>query len=799
MDESRVKEPIVEMTLGPGGTVLHAHPSLRSILQLAENAQISFPAVYAAVQPKNIFLTLCNTEGTGVFTILGKLFEIRSKKIDQGNASLITFQAIGDDNSPHPGIFDEAFHSTQVKSSIKPFDLTRIFDLVFDRVKTAQTCVFYRLETESHTFLPQYARGFKDDDRIMKIILPENKAFLAALRNKEPLILNRLNFFEDYNLTTTSIFEYRSASGGKIPLSGLILPLIADTSQASMLVLENYNSPEAFSADEFPGLLTEIANVSVVPDRPNYTGQKDLEIQLQAIDSIVGFIDSIDLQKDVVSAIKQQLSFLIPFDSAVYFQNQTYSQNRSADRQGYENLDPTLIKYFTRCVPIRLDVNDRDIFQKLGVSDQSSNLMLPIYHQGNLDGVFGLSNKAEDAFTQAHINSASLFLKFLDKKLSTTKEGPNASQAPLETGDFRHSEKLYSQNNAIWEAIFDGILVTDSINRLQFTNKALSKYLNLPFSQITEPNINTVSNIFKTTLSNWKRKILDWSIDPDAINPGESFSEQVRLQNGRVLSIHLTPVMLKKEFLGTVSIFRDVSYEYEFDRLKTDFITSISHELRTPLTSIQGYVDLLLMGVAGNLSDDQRGFMSIVKNNSERLNNLINDMLELTTIEAGKVNLMIHPTDIFELASEVLERFKDRSEKENKAIEFYLETDPAIPLVLADPERAKQILENLVSNAYSCTEVEGRITITLKNSDQNLQINISDTGVGISKEQKDQIFDHFTWVDNPTNQPYQGVGLGLPIVKQLVELQNGKIWVESSGIPGEGSTFSFTLPTQVQP
>jgi signal transduction histidine kinase len=189
--------------------------------------------------------------------------------------------------------------------------------------------------------------------------------------------------------------------------------------------------------------------------------------------------------------------------------------------------------------------------------------------------------------------------------------------------------------------------------------------------------------------------------------------------------------------------------------------------------------------------------MAIVKSNSERLNNLINDMLELTTIEAGKVNLTIHPTDIFELAQDVLARFRIRSEKENKAIEFYLETDSSIPLVLADPERAKQILENLVNNAYTFTETEGKITISLKNYQDGLQVNISDTGIGITKEQKEQIFDHFSWADNPSPQTLQGVGLGLPIVKQLVELQNGRIWVESSGIPGEGSTFSFTLPSQV--
>lgn len=803
MEQHRFPEARIELTLGPGGYILSAHPALRSILQLPENEKVNFPALYASIQPKNIFLSLCNTEGTGVFTISGKLFEIVSKKSNQGQETILSFQQIGDDTEEiQPNA--ELKPLTQARnSSIKPFDLIKIFDLVFEKISTAQTCAYYLLEPETKALFPQFARGFQDDNRIKKIVLSENKRFYQAIQESRPLLLNRLNFFEDYVLDPASIFEYRYATGGKLPLSALLLPLPAENAIRSVLILENYDCVDAFSEDGLPELIAAITQISTAEENPTESNQKEFDIHLQAIDSIYTFIDSIEPNADLIGSLNQQLSFLIPFDRTAYFP--ASSANATTDlTQRSENgeraairITPAQDHLFKPNTPVLIGENNSAVFQSYILDQQLSNLLLPIYRDGSLAGVYCLAKKEENFFTSAHINTATLFLKFLRDKLSSKDRFLPSSEQRDETEMIHQNEKRLSQNNAVWEAIFDGILVTDSINRIQFTNNALSKYLNMPLTQMAEPNIDTVNTFFKTTLSSWKEKILDWSINPDAINPGESYSEQVKLQSGRVLSIHLTPVMWKKEFLGTVSIFRDVSYEFEFDRLKTDFITSISHELRTPLTSIQGYVDLLLMGVAGHLSDEQRGFMAIVKSNSERLNNLINDMLELTTIEAGKVNLTIHPTDIFELAQDVLARFRIRSEKENKAIEFYLETDSSIPLVLADPERAKQILENLVNNAYTFTETEGKITISLKNYQDGLQVNISDTGIGITKEQKEQIFDHFSWADNPSPQTLQGVGLGLPIVKQLVELQNGRIWVESSGIPGEGSTFSFTLPSQV--
>src|SRR5678815_5854988 len=128
--------------------------------------------------------------------------------------------------------------------------------------------------------------------------------------------------------------------------------------------------------------------------------------------------------------------------------------------------------------------------------------------------------------------------------------------------------------------------------------------------------------------------IRNWSDGPIAYEPGESYAEQLDLENGRIILVHLSPVILQNDFLGTVSIFRDITHEVEVDRLKSEFVATVSHELRTPMTSIRGYVDVLLMGAAGAVNENQVHFLNIVKNNTERLNILVNDLLDVSRIES---------------------------------------------------------------------------------------------------------------------------------------------------------------------
>jgi signal transduction histidine kinase len=255
---------------------------------------------------------------------------------------------------------------------------------------------------------------------------------------------------------------------------------------------------------------------------------------------------------------------------------------------------------------------------------------------------------------------------------------------------------------------------------------------------------------------------------------------------------------LRNEFLGTVSVFRDITHQVAVDRLKSEFVATVSHELRTPMTSIKGYVEVLLMGAAGALNDQQANFLQVVKTNAERLNILVNDLLDVSRIEAGRVILSFQPLNIGEIVNEVIEEQLRQSEEQGKPMQIDLEMAPGFPRVPGDPERVRQILGNLVNNAFNYTPPDGQIKIRTQVIGNEAQIDIIDNGIGIKPEDSRRIFERFYRGDDPLVLASSGNGLGLAITQQLIEMHHGRIWMKSKGIPGDGSVFSFTLPLHIQ-
>jgi two-component system phosphate regulon sensor histidine kinase PhoR len=153
--------------------------------------------------------------------------------------------------------------------------------------------------------------------------------------------------------------------------------------------------------------------------------------------------------------------------------------------------------------------------------------------------------------------------------------------------------------------------------------------------------------------------------------------------------------------------------------------------------------------------------------------------------------------DLREVAEEIVADMQKRSKEENKPMQVNIQANGTLPRVLADPERIRHILENIVNNAYNYTPENGEITISLHEASGNaVQVDVKDTGIGISVEHHDRVFERFFRGEDPLVLATPGTGLGLPIVKQLVEMHHGKIWMDSTGVPGEGSTFSFTIPVE---
>jgi len=360
----------------------------------------------------------------------------------------------------------------------------------------------------------------------------------------------------------------------------------------------------------------------------------------------------------------------------------------------------------------------------------------------------------------------------------------------------RREQEDASRSQAILEAVADGVLVTGMNNRISFLNSSAEKILDLESGKVMGQPLDVFGGLFGKAAGSWMQTIRGWSETPAEYERGDTFAEQLDLQNGRIVLVHLAPVILQNDFLGTVSIFRDITHEVEVDRLKSEFVATVSHELRTPMTSIRGYTDVLLMGAAGALNENQVHFLNIVKNNTERLNILVNDLLDISRIESGRVTLSPQALDLREVAEEVIEDVLRRSQEENKPMGLSLNVPKKLPRVYGDMERVRQVLGNLVYNAYHYTPENGTITVNIHqlNGGNEVQVDVEDNGVGIALGDQDRVFERFYRGEHPLVLATPGTGLGLSIVKQIVEMHNGRIWMKSSGVPGEGSTFSFTLP-----
>lgn len=259
--------------------------------------------------------------------------------------------------------------------------------------------------------------------------------------------------------------------------------------------------------------------------------------------------------------------------------------------------------------------------------------------------------------------------------------------------------------------------------------------------------------------------------------------------HGRVLAA--TAARLGAESEAVVWTLRDVSERAKLERAKSEFVATASHELRSPLTSIKGFVELLQRSPE-DLSERHREFVDIILGSTNRLVELVNDLLDVARIEADHVDIDLRDVDAGEAAREMADLIGPRIEAKGQRLAVHVA--PSVPLVRADPRRLRQILGNLLTNAHQYTGEGGGIQVSVAPERAWVQINVTDTGIGLTREQAERIFERFYRArDGGTST--QGTGLGLSIVKSLVELQHGRIDVHSE--PGVGSTFSVLLPAAV--
>jgi signal transduction histidine kinase len=228
-------------------------------------------------------------------------------------------------------------------------------------------------------------------------------------------------------------------------------------------------------------------------------------------------------------------------------------------------------------------------------------------------------------------------------------------------------------------------------------------------------------------------------------------------------------------------------------QFKSEFLAKMSHQLRTPLTAILGFCEVLLGGMDGELSPDQTEDIGQINKSGVVLLQLVNDILDLSKIEAGKIDVAVREMDLEPVAEQVIATLVQIAEA--KALKLGCDLAPGARIVMGDPSRVQEILTNLVSNAIKFTPT-GSVTIRSEPAGHMAEISVIDTGIGISAEAHDRIFEEFRQASDSISRTYGGTGLGLSIARKLAELQGGKMGVESE--PGKGSRFWFTLPVPVE-
>lgn len=267
---------------------------------------------------------------------------------------------------------------------------------------------------------------------------------------------------------------------------------------------------------------------------------------------------------------------------------------------------------------------------------------------------------------------------------------------------------------------------------------------------------------------------------------------EIRVRNdNRVYDMRVTPLSFadKKGRASAIGIFYDITRLERLEKVRQEFLSNVSHELRTPLTSILAFVETLEDGGLYDRENNQR-FLEVIRRNAERMHHLIDDILELSAIEAGKIEILARDFPLSPLVDEVWSSMSRKAEKKNITFSNEVARDVTI---FADSRRVEQILTNLFSNAVKFTRDGGRIAVAYDKSNSFHRICVIDNGEGIAAEQLPRIFERFYRTDTARSRELGGTGLGLAIVKHLSLLHGGEASVEST--PGKGSTFIIELPS----
>ena len=339
-----------------------------------------------------------------------------------------------------------------------------------------------------------------------------------------------------------------------------------------------------------------------------------------------------------------------------------------------------------------------------------------------------------------------------------------------------------SRLKTIIKQMANGVMVTNRNLEVVLHNPALMRLMEIPEEIESPAPIGKI--IHKESLIDTLKQILSGESPEE-----ESVSQEITVGANVLRAISAPALGPNKAVAGTVTVLEDITAFKQLDEMKSDFVNMVAHELRSPLVSIRQLNSVLLEGLAGPLEEKQQDFVKRGMNKIDSLLELINDLLDVAKIEAGKYVQHQVPTDIGQIIEETVALMEPRAKEQGITLTHSYHN---LKLVQADPKNIEEIFNNLVSNAINYSPEGGRVTITARGLPEYLEVKVEDTGVGIPPEELPKIFDKFYRVKHPKTRQVIGTGLGLAIVRGVIEAHHGTIDVES--IPDKGTTFRILLP-----
>ncbi|RLC67046.1 MAG: hypothetical protein DRI48_03300 [Chloroflexi bacterium] len=423
--------------------------------------------------------------------------------------------------------------------------------------------------------------------------------------------------------------------------------------------------------------------------------------------------------------------------------------------------------------------------------DQRSLMVAPLIANGAFMGLLAVASSRLEAFAPSHVWLFSAVLDQIATAIGNAEVYRLITQQAQEMGAMlRHQQEESTKSQAILTSIADGVVVNSADGETILVNPAAERILGAPADELVGRDYHTLFSVFDTQGREEAVAAMEALLGASTSELHKAFKMTMEIDS-RVVHAHLSRVLAERDnCLGVVTVLRDVTREVEADRMKSEFVSTVSHELRTPMTAIKGYTDLLYAGAVGPVNDDQVRFLSIIRNNADRLTALINDLLDISRVETGRVRFEPRPTQIGDVISEVVNALAGQAEAKRQTLTY--EVVGGLPDVMGDRDRLNQVLTNLVSNAIRYTPIGGEVEVRAYPVEGAVRVDVRDTGIGITPEDMGRIFERFYRADHPLVQEEAGTGLGLSIVKMFVEMHGGRVWVESE--PGEGSTFTFILP-----